>query len=72
MKIEVELSDDERDLLCFLLGAGTAMLMSEFGRNTGLRCVALMNKLYALEPDFIPYDSTKLKDGLPFGHRPVQ
>lgn len=52
MRIDVELDANETALFCLLLGAGT-------GSVTVLESIdevlALVNKLMALNPDFVPY-----------------
>jgi hypothetical protein len=59
MKIDCELSQEESDALCMALGAGTAILLTKFKSPTAaLTCVRVMNKLYALSPDYRPYDES--------------
>lgn len=60
MKINVELTDEERDALLFLLGSGTAtaVQMQLFGiAKSGIR---VLNKIFADSPDYTPYDENSL------------
>ena len=53
MKIEVELTQDETDLLCMMLGAGTASLHISICKIDNM--LALVNKLMKDNPNFTPY-----------------
>ena len=55
MKIDTELSDDERDVLLMMLGAATGCLYGVCQTGTMLKIV---NKLYRHSPNFIPYETS--------------
>lgn len=60
MTINVELTEEERDALLFLLGSGTgnAVQLQMFGvAKAGIR---ILNKMFADSPDYIPYDENSL------------
>ena len=58
MKIDCELNEREQTALGLLMGLATGAAIFEF-RDVEMAktMVRVMNKLYALSPDFIPYDA---------------
>ena len=55
-KIEAELTDEEHDMFCMMLGAATGYVIEHFGISRKKQCLTIVNKLLANDPDFFPYD----------------
>lgn len=66
MKIEAQLTDRERDLLCLMMGAATGFMLEHFGNDVGPECVILINKLMAHDPEYMPYDAHHFDPSKPF------
>lgn len=58
MKIDVELTDEERDALLWLLGAGMAGAIRFKMWNNAKLGIHLLNLFFADSPDYTPYDET--------------
>ncbi len=57
MKIDCELTPNEKDVLAMMMGALTGFTMVKFFDPEKARTmIRVMNKLYALSPDYVPYD----------------
>jgi hypothetical protein len=54
--IDIDLTEDEHDLLTFVLGVGTAFAAAHFGEEIAKAVVKLTNKIYANNPNYTPYD----------------
>jgi hypothetical protein len=71
MKIDCELTDEEEGALALMMGAATAILIMQHRDKPEMArtCVRIMNKLYSLTPNYMPYDENSFDAasvGFPF------
>jgi hypothetical protein len=74
MKIDCTLSETEKDTLALMMGFATARVVSENDPEMARTGVRLMNKLFALSPDYRPYDEKtfdSLTGKFPFRFRAI-
>ena len=69
MKVDCELTLDERNALSWALGMATGANATLGGVEMAKATVSAMNKLFALSPDYTPYDVNSFEPdttGFPF------
>ncbi len=66
MKIDCELTDEEKGALAMMMGMATGLAAFHNGDMALARVIVrMMNKIYALSPDYIPYDESTFNPNSP-------
>jgi hypothetical protein len=65
MRIDVELTEEERDALLWLMGAGTSGAVQHDMPNVAKAGIRVLNKMFADSPEYTPYDEASFDETNP-------